>query len=329
MRSQVVCLVVLLCLIGIVLGCGPQKRVVMPIPNPIPQSVHAPKVVEIKPQAMAINRSTSTKCAEEDNVNIPLVGKNITSFMIEATHPSYDTTGGSSTPNFTGQSGPKSKDYRFTAVIYKMYDDGETVVEAVREAQWWRPSGMTVRVDDSSPVGNIHYIRLYRVTSYGDSWPQFFVLYSDGNLRLKPQSRDSSDNCFGSSVVVGPAEISKRPIAEIASVKYNSGSQSLEVKYRSGASARITIMKVDISIASLKVEIKNKNPKLAFATFRSMFVSEGNADVDHVESISGSGPARDFPVMKYQGGQFQDWFFSRETKSGHNTSAPNIRISLW
>jgi hypothetical protein len=325
MRVRVLCTVFLLGLIGLVLGCSGKEKVTTLAPAPKPQPV-AVVTIRQPPSATAINRSTPTKCAEEDNVNIPLVGKNVTSFMIEATHPLYDTTGGSSAPDFTGQSGLKSKDYRFTAGVYEMYNDEETIVEAVREAQWWRPRGMTVCVDDSSPIGDIHYIRLYRVTAKGDSWPQFFVLYSDANVRVKPQPKGSEDNCFGSSVVVGPAEISKRPIAEIAYVKFNPGSQSLEVKYRSGASARITIREVDSEIASLKVDIKNNNPKLAFATFRSMFVSEGNADVDHVESISGSGSARDFPVMKYQGGQFQDWFFHRTVKSGHNTSAPNIRI---
>ena len=40
---------------------------------------------------LAINKSFTTSCAEDDNINIPIFG-NISKFKIEATHPVYPIT---------------------------------------------------------------------------------------------------------------------------------------------------------------------------------------------------------------------------------------------
>ncbi len=78
----------------------------------------------------AINRSNQTACAEEDNINVPFIG-NIISFYIEATHPSYTVgiNNYSCPANFTNCPPPTDPSYPYTPGVYKLFDDGETVIE--------------------------------------------------------------------------------------------------------------------------------------------------------------------------------------------------------
>ena len=65
-----------------------------------------------------------------------------------------------------------------------------------------------------------------------------------------------------------------------------------------------------------------------FATFRSMFVENGNADVDHVRWTDPEGTQHEASAMEFPGGEGTMWLFERTTRSRHNTSAPDIRIQL-
>ena len=111
--------------------------------------------------ASASNLSSITVCAEEDNINIPFVG-NIQSFSIEATHPIYEIEKDNCAADFTNCPTPEPG-YQFTPEVIKLFDDGESVVEAVREAEWWLPNGMEAFVNEEEKATDIHYIRLYSV----------------------------------------------------------------------------------------------------------------------------------------------------------------------
>jgi hypothetical protein len=102
------------------------------------------------------NKSTTTQCAENDNIIVPFKGR-VSSFSIEATHPSYIVGTDSCTANFSNCPSPETG-FSFTPGIFKLLDDGETVVEAVREASWWRPNGMQISVDNAPAVTDAHYI---------------------------------------------------------------------------------------------------------------------------------------------------------------------------
>lgn len=276
--------------------------------------------------AIASNQSTSTLCAEDDNINIPFSG-DVTSFVIEATHPTYEVGTDNCAPDFSNCP-PPEPGYPFTPGVYELFDDGETVVEAVREAEWWRPNGMEVSVDAGTPVTDIHYIRIYRKIADANEWPQYFVLYMDGNLRLIPHPPVGITSvCFGSSVIIGPASIALRPIAEITSARYVSTSKSMEVLYKTGNSAILDLHEVNRTIARVRITV-NYPTDIPFATFRSMFVEDGNADVDHVRWKDSSGVLHDDTIMTFPGGEGTEWFFYRSIRSQHNTSAPDTRIKL-
>lgn len=332
MNFRILWLVLLLGLSTLVLGCAGQEKAIKLVAKPKPskpQSINVAKVVEIKQLATAANRSIPTKCAEVDNINIPISGK-VVSFTIEATHPSYNTARGGSIPDFTNWPTTKNKTYHFSPGTYKIYDDGETILEAVREAEWWRPNGMNVSVVDLKPIQrDIHYLRLYRRTDTGDSWPQFLVLYMDGNMRIKPHPPlEVDDTCFGSSVVIGPAVIAKRPIAEVFWVRYIPDSQTLEVLYKREGVVKIKINTVNRQMTAVKVTLNGLDQKSAFVTFRSMYVTRDNADVDSIQWKDTSGIVHDDPIMTFKGGKASEWFFHRSQYSKHNTAAPDIRIAL-
>ena len=276
----------------------------------------------------AINNSYTTMCAEFDNVNIPLFG-NINSFVIEATHPKYNVGGDySCASNFTNcPTDPTYTNYPFPAYVYTLFDDGETVMQAIREAYWWQPRGMNASVNSNTPVNDIHYVRIYRKIDGSNEWPQFFVLYSDGNARLIPHPPvESASVCFASSVIIGPSTIAERPTANISSVRYISSLKKMEVTYRDGGSAILSLNEVNRSIARVKVTVNFSTDKLPFATFRSMYVSDGNADVDHVRWQDVNGVIHDERIMMFQGGEGSNWSFYRNNWSKHNPSGPDIAI---
>lgn len=294
-------------------GCGGGNRVPPPPRPPL--------------TAAASNHSTTTQCAEEDNVCVALKGS-VKSFVIEATHPTYEVGQDNSAPDFSNCPDDTGPTYQFHAGVFKLFDDGQTLVEAVRDDMWWRPRGMDARVDNGTVYHDIHYVRVYRKIAGANEWPQFCVLYMDGNLRLIPHPPEGRTSvCFGSSVVIGPSENVARPIAEIARVRYASGSNSIEVEYLAGGSATLDLSDVSRTEARVTVTVNYPTDK-ACATFRSMFVEDGNADVDHVEWTDAEGASHDDKILDFGGGQASEWLFHRKARSRHNTSAPDIRIEL-
>jgi hypothetical protein len=275
----------------------------------------------------AANQSTETLCAEEDNINIPIYG-NLQSFVIEATHPDYSVGTDNCEADFTNCPGGEPG-FVFTPRTTHLYNDGTTIVETVTESEWWLPNGMDVSVDSGEVVSDVHYVRLYRKIQDESDYPQFFVLYMDGNLRLIPQPPAGTARvCFGSSVLVGPAAVAERPFAEISSIKYNSSFQTLDVYYKAGGSAAISILDINRSIARLRVSINYSITDIPFATFRSMFVENSNSDVDCVRWEDVHGIVHDDPIFTFAGGEGIGWFFYRNNRSQHNTSAPDIWIGV-
>lgn len=274
----------------------------------------------------ATNESYQSAYAEGDNINIPISGV-ATSFLIEATHPSYNTDGGSSDPDFSGGSSVGDPVYYFTPGTFKLLDNGTAVLDAVREKEWWRPNGMSVSVNSGAQTKDIHYLRLYRKIAGVNSWPQFLVLYQDGNLRLKPYPKDTNDNCFGSSVVIGPAVVAKRPISEISSVNYVSAADSLKILYKDASTATLTVVELNRTRAVVKTSFDGKST-LPLLTFRSMFVKLGNNDVDSIKWKDTTNIVQDNLILDFKSGESKEWLFYRKQRSEHNTAAPDIKIGI-
>lgn len=276
---------------------------------------------EVSPIGMAVNKSYPTTCAEEDNVNVPLRSQRATRFRVEATHPSYIVGDGSCTEDFSGCSLGISRASQVADTCSSLWDDGVNVVRVCTMQEWWRPYSMKIVVNDSSASG--HYLQWYRKIEDEQSWPEFLVLYEDGNLRLKPHPpQELKDVCFGSSVISGPAAVSARPYVDIQEVKVNPSTLFAEITYKEGGTAYMDLY-VDRYQASADVQLNGHTSK-PITTFRSMWVEDGVADVDHIETQTG-----DFPILSdWNRLKGPWWFFHRNMWSEHNTSAPDILIDV-
>jgi hypothetical protein len=277
----------------------------------------------------AQNGSTSTTCAEEDNINVPIFGEQVTDFRVVASHPSYCPCEYDSCPE--DWSGCTSNSLAMTSgkdVCTKIWDnDGINVVEVCTVPDWWRSQTMTCVVDGQTTA--CHYLVLYRKFEGKDSWPQFFVLYQDANMRLKPHAPESpseqiEDICFGSSVIVGPASPAERPYADIQRVEVHPTLPSLDITYMNDERAHISLT-VDRSQAVAQVHVDYTcGTEVPFATFRSMWVDDGTCDVARIQSADG-----DFPILgSWTSLNGPCWFAYREIQSSHNNSAPDLLIEV-
>ncbi len=241
--------------------------------------------------AWAENRSNQTTCAEEDNVNVPIFAfpGNVSRFRVVATHPTYEVGVDNCNPNFSGCPTPTPGSPPPPDVCTKIYDDGINVVRVCTMSEWWRPYTMTVVVPGRT--ADAHYLELYRKIQGANEWPEFMVLYEDGNMRLIPHPpMGRLSVCWGSSVIVGPAVPAVRPYVDIQEVRVTPTPLSLDITYRNGGTAHLDIS-VDRNQAVVEVQV-NYDLTNPFVTFRSMWVVDGNADVDHIQNQDG-----DFPIL--------------------------------
>jgi len=273
------------------------------------------------PTGWAENRSYSTTCKEEDNINVSLFGSRVDRFRIVATHPTYEVGVDNCDPNFSGCPTPTPGPTPPPDVCSVIHDDGINVVRVCTMSEWWRPYSMTVVVPDRT--AGAHYLELYRKIQGANEWPGFMVLYEDGNMRLIPHPpMGRSKVCYGSSVIIGPAVPAVRPYVDIQEVRVTPTPLSLDIAYRNGGTSHLDIS-VDRNQAVVEVQV-NYDLTNPFVTFRSMWVKDGNADVDHIQNQDG-----DFPILgDWTCLRGPWWFFHRTVRSDHNTSAPDIRIEV-
>jgi hypothetical protein len=278
------------------------------------------------PTSWAENLSYCTTCAEEDNINIPLYGDDISHFRVTATHPQYDFEVDNCDADFSGCALTTSVPNEVTCT--PLWDDGVDVISVCHDPYWWLPHTLTVTVGSESGIG--HRLVWNRKIADEASWPEVLVLYQDGNLRLKPHPPyGRADVCFGSSVIIGPAPADPiRPYVEIESIVVDPAAMTLAVTYRNGESANLTLA-VDREQAQVDVQA-NYDTSPSFATFRSMYVAEDNADVARVKTAVDDYALLDSSTPEWttawEALSGPRWFFYRQTVSIHNTSAPDILI---
>jgi hypothetical protein len=238
-------------------------------------------------------------------------------FTVVAVHPSYEIGQDNCAADFSGCT--TSTAVRSLADnCGKLYDDTITAVGVCTVPDWWRPFSMNVLVDGPGMTG--HYVWIALKVDGEASRPQVVVLYEDGNLRLKPQPPEGrTDTCFGSSVIIGPAAPAPRPYADIQEVRVTPTPLALDITYQAGGTAHIDFI-IDRT-AAVAVVHTNYDPHQPCVTFRSMYVTDGNADADHVATWRGT-----FPILEWRALVGRWWFFYRAVRSQHNTSAPDLGV---
>ena len=237
----------------------------------------------------------------------------------------------------TNMSTPLDLDYLFLERRPMLPDEVKTIfkgdniiVEAVFSDFWWlNPDSMSITLSNSHVFNNASYFRLYRPIPWNSGYAQVFVMYQDGNARLLPVPPEGVDWLpFGSSVIIGQTDPTvTRPYASITNVFIDTDSLVMDVSYKDGGSSKLTLIN---SLSETRVIVSDirfrRNPILfPFATFRSMYVTEGNSDVDHV-SINGIYPRHimtDFGAI-----MGRSFVFHRKCMSRHLNLSPDIYIDV-
>jgi hypothetical protein len=252
---------------------------------------------------------------------------------IKATHPPYPFTDADCPEDFSGSDCHAvcpTVNYPFTADSVKIYDDGVHVVWVYTLNTFWRPNRMKVIFHNVvSAYGNL--MAISKKIDGRTEWPQFLILYCDAYLRLIPQPPEGlSKTCFGSSVILGPAESIQastcdRPFADIDSVLLDTdGVNSIDFKiwYHDGGTA-LTNAIVNTQEAVVKA-VMNFPSNRPLVTLRSMWIDSNQCDVDSIDYEDGISPIL-FGESPLEKSRFK---FFRSQPSSHNTSAPDITISI-
>lgn len=215
--------------------------------------------------------------------------------------------------------------------LREIYNDGITIVTAIGKDFWWLyPQSMTVvNTRTGQEWSDVIYIRVSRKVPGIDSWPEVFVLYQDGNSRILTFPPVGIDWIpFGSSVIIGQSDPDTvRPYAAISAIDIDPQNLQMTLHFTSGGQA---VLSIETSSLFTTVTVSDitytTNVSLPFATFRSMWVNDTNADVDRVSSESG-----DWHIT--QDGWSQLWgmnfVFYRTCISKHNTLSPDISIEVY
>ena len=217
-----------------------------------------------------------------------------------------------------------------------VYADDDIVIQAVSLGFWHHmkdnPNAMTLQgaFENRTEITNIGSIRIYAKVPWTGAYAQVFVLFQNGRARLQAITPHGLDFIpFGSSVNIGqPLKTnSMRPYSAIRRIYIDPRSLRMNVMYENGNSADF-ILKTSFTDTKLTVEnckfLQNRN-NFPVMTFQSMWVNDGNADVDHM-NINGG---KSWHIMSSWSQHQGTWAaFFRKCISRHNTQAPDIQIKF-
>lgn len=269
-----------------------------------------------------VNASRATRCAEEDNVYVKLLGSGITSFRISAEHPPYiaAVSKDSTAPDFIHCDMSQDPSFPFAPRTVMLYEDAKTRLMGHSFSTFWRPDVADFHVGEKNERG-LHLVQLIRRRPQGDV--EILVVYpADGYWRLKPLPPSPlPDTAYGSSFLFGPIEEDTRPFVAIRSITFEPETMTFRLVFRNGTRGVLTVIDATPARVSLALAL---DPAVAtdrpFAALRSMFVTPMQADVAVAALPGGSStPILDFGRMHARSARF-----GRITQSQHNLSAPDL-----
>jgi hypothetical protein len=245
-----------------------------------------------------VNQSYPTLCAEEDNVTEVLLSRNATGYTLRALHPAYTYTVDNTAPNFANCQFGSDPVFTFpNPGVTPLFDNGLWVVVAETLPSFWLPTTMTVTV----------------------------------GTQTRPACHTFADNIFGSSVLLGPVTTTGlRPVALVSSVEFIPATEDVVITYADGSSTLLHVSQIDRTEFRLAAAISRpaNTVDLPFAALRSMYVADGNSDVDTTTWTPEGGSSQQASVLAFTGGNDVDAVrFGRLHLSVHNTSAPDIEFS--
>lgn len=274
------------------------------------------------------NRSEPTLCAEKDNVTVNLHSDRVRSFRVEARHPAY--IGALLHDRFSADwhnctDFPQNPEYQFEPTRITLWESFGWQIVAHRFGRFWRPSTAPIRIGDKT-WNNIHLIQVW--TRIDERAEEVLVLYpGDGYWRARPlPPRHLAWSAYGSSFLIGPVEVQGRPIVDLTEVRFDPDTLTFHLGFARGGSGALRLSYLDRDIISMDVTFDRPMPAgLAFATVRSMYVTDINADVAQAGwREPGAQEWQEAPIMRLPAATASELWLGRKSLSRHNTSAPDM-----
>jgi hypothetical protein len=274
-----------------------------------------------------VNASEPTLCAETDNVYLKLQSSEAKRFTIEAAHPAYvgSIVKDQWAPDFTHCDMSGDPAFKFEKRRLTIYETEEWQLVGLTFPSFWRGKQVPVRVGNRIETG-FHLLQLW--TRYQERAEEVLVLYpADGYWRARPlPPQNLRWSAYGSSFLIGPVETSERPFVDIRDVAFDPETRTFTLNFARGGSATLRLDKLDqeriVLDVALGAPVAAGQP---FAALRSMFVTEGNADVAQVGWRNKDNPAwTQMPVMTFKNASAAELWAGRTVPSRHNTSAPDM-----
>ncbi|HEY8382202.1 MAG TPA: hypothetical protein VIL09_08640 [Microvirga sp.] len=273
------------------------------------------------------NASEPILCAEKDNVTLHLASPQVRRFRVEAAHPVYidgvrqdrfaaDWTACEDISAATSEVRPPRK--------VTFYEDVEVWLTGYTFSNFWRAKDVPFRVGDRVEHG-LHLVQLW--VRRNERAEEVLVLYpADGYWRIRPlPPAHLGWSAYGSSFLLGPVEMDGRPLVNLKEIAFDPKTMTFRVSFDRGGAATIRIDHLDRDRMTLDVAFDQAVEGRPFATLRSMYVTEFNADVARVAlREEGAKGWREEPVMAFKGAKATDVWTGRLVPSRHNTSAPDL-----
>ncbi|MBK8766742.1 MAG: hypothetical protein IPM01_19855 [Burkholderiaceae bacterium] len=273
-----------------------------------------------------VNASRPTRCAEEDNVYVQLLGAGVGRFVIRAQHPPYISLvqTDSTAPDFTACDMSQDPSFPFTPRTVVLHEDADIRLVGHRFPSFWRPDVVDFSVGGRTEPG-LHLVQLIRRRAQGEV--EVLVVYpADGYWRVKPLPPSSlPDTAYGSSFLFGPIEESSRPFVAIRRIGFDPATLTFRVDFRDGTRGMLAVASATPEQTLLALTI---DPPLAqgrpFAALRSMYVSPAQADVSVAAWRAGESAMAIAPILGVGRVNASSVRFGRVEPSRHNLSAPDL-----
>ena len=211
-----------------------------------------------------------------------------------------------------------------------IYKSDDVHIVAVYVEMWWlSPDRMSVHLTNGQVFEGVAYLQVYRPIPWNDGYSQVFVLYQDGNARFIPVTPDGLDWIpFGTSVILGQTySDSIRPYTSIQQLDIDPERWTMRLLYKDGGSMLLNINSTysETRAHVSQIFFTRDRHTLPFATIRSMYVTEGNTDVDSIKVDND----QTYHVMDQWGNlQGRQFAFYRSCISRHLTLSPDIQIEV-
>jgi hypothetical protein len=273
-----------------------------------------------------VNASRATRCAEEDNVYVKIMGSGVTSFRISAEHPRYIAAvrKDSTAPDFSTCDMSHDPSYHFEPRKVTLYEDAKIRLVGHSFANFWRRDVVDFFVGAKNEPG-LHLVQLVKRSPHSEV--EILVVYpADGYWRVKPlPPRALADTAYGSSFLFGPIEEEVRPYVAIRSIAFEPATMSFRLSFRNGTRGVLTVAKLTDAKTTLAVVLDPAVPtEQPFAALRSMFVTPAQADVALAAWTKGKTGLVSAPILEFNKINARSARFGREQQSHHNLSAPDL-----